>query len=187
MLSAFNDPRHPLLPPASAPPFTVGRFFGPQTTIDKMRELCLGARGERSILLYQLTEHVVRGLQDKDYLSEILAIRNFVAEKVRYKNDPVAMETVSDPQRLAEQILQYGRATADCDDVALLVATMARQIGREAEFVTVGFGAPNNFSHVFSRVKEPKSKRWIVLDTVAGSREATMLARVTTWKSWRID
>jgi len=174
-------------PSAAPPPFTVGRFFGPQTTIDKMRELCLGARGERSIVLYQLTEHVVRWLQPKDYLSEILAVRNFVAEKVRYKNDPLAMETISDPQRLAEQILQYGQATADCDDIALLVATMARQLGREAEFVTVGFGAPNNFSHVFARVKEPKSARWLVTDSVAGTREAAMLARVTTWKSWKID
>ena len=175
------------MPPTVAPPFTVGKFFGPETTINKMRELCLGARGERSIVLYQLTEHVVRGLQDKDYLSEILAVRNFVAERVRYKNDPLAMETVSDPQRMAEQILQYGRATADCDDIALLVATMCRQLGREAEFVTVGFGAPNHFSHVFARVKEPKSSHWIVTDGVAGTREAAMLARVKTFRTWKID
>lgn len=175
------------MPPSAAPPFTLGKFFGPETTINKMRELCLGARGERSIVLYQLTEHVVRGLQDKDYLSEILAIRNFVAERMRYKNDPLAMETISDPQRLAEQILQYGRATADCDDEALLMATMFRQVGREAEFVTVGFGAPNHFSHVFARVKEPKSNKWIVTDGVAGTREGAMLGRVTTWKAWKID
>jgi transglutaminase-like putative cysteine protease len=132
-------------------------------------------------------EYCIRGLQPKDYLSEILAVRNFVGEKVKYANDPIALEMVKDPQRLIEEISKHGVAVGDCDDCALLSATMFRQLGREAEFVTVGFGAPNNFSHVFTRVKEPKSGRWVAVDTVAGTREASMLARVTTWKAWKID
>jgi hypothetical protein len=170
-----------------SPPTRISAFRGPQTTIDTMRELCLGARGERSMLVRGAVEYCTRGLQPKDYLSEILAVRNFVGEKVKYANDPVALELVKDPQRLVEEISRHGVAVGDCDDAALLISTMARQLGREAEFITVGFGAPNNFSHVFSRVKEPKSGRWIVVDTVAGTREASMLARVTTWRAWKID
>lgn len=170
-----------------SPPTRIAPFRGAVTTIDEMRKACLGARGERSMVVRGAVEYCTRGIQPKDYLSEILAVRNFVAEKVRYLNDPVALELVKDPQRLIEEVARHGVAIGDCDDAALLIATMARQLGREAEFVTVGFGAPNSFSHVFARVKEPKSARWIVVDTVAGTREATMLARVTTWKAWRID
>lgn len=172
---------------SDSPPVRISAFRGPQTTIDTMRELCLGARGERSMLVRGAVEYCTRNLQPKDYLSEILAVRNFVGEKVKYANDPLALELVKDPQRLIEEVSKHGVAVGDCDDAALLSSTMLRQLGREAEFVTVGFGAPNNFSHVFSRVKEPKSGRWIVVDTVAGSRESAMLARVTTWRAWKID
>jgi hypothetical protein len=170
-----------------SPPTRFGAFRGPQTTIDTMRQLCLGSRGERSMLVRGAVEYCTRGLLNKDYLSEVLSIRNFVAERVRYQNDPVGLELVKDPQRLVEEMARYGIAVGDCDDMALLLATMARQLGREAEFITVGFGPPNHFSHVFARVKEPKTGKWIVLDPVAGTRETPMLARVTTWRPWKID
>lgn len=172
---------------SDSPPMRLGPFRGPQTTIDTMRELCLGDRGERSILVRGATEYAIRGLQPKDYLSEILAVRNFVAEHVRYANDPTAVELVKDPQRVIEEIQKNGVAVEDCDGYALLNATMFRQLGRTAQWVTVGFGKPNHFSHVFTRVLEPKSNKWIVTDQVAGTREATMLARVTTWRAWPID
>jgi len=172
---------------AQPPAHTIRPFRGPEDTIREMARMIRGPRGEQSILVYQVTENVVRGLQPKDYLSEILAIRYWVAEKVRYKNDPLAMETVSDPERLVTEILKNGKATADCDDVASLIATMSRQVGREAQLITVGFGRPGKYSHVFARVKEPKSGRWIVCDPVAGLNEESMLNRVTTWRAWRID
>lgn len=155
----------------------------------EMRKAVLGPRGERSIRVRSFAEWCVRGLQDKDYLSEIIAIRNAVAAHVRYVNDPARVELVKDPERIVEEIEATGRAVGDCDDIATFIATLASQIGREAEFVTVGFNAsqPGNYSHVFPRVKEPKSGVWIVCDTVAGTQEARMLARVTTFQIWRID
>lgn len=170
-----------------APAHTIRPFRGPEDTIREMCRMVRGPRGEQSITVYRVTEHVVRGLHPKDYLSEILAVRYFVAERVRYKNDPLAMETISDPERIVIEIAEHGRATADCDDIACVMATMMRQIGREAQFVTVGFGRQGKYSHVFVRVKEPKSGRWIVCDPVAGLGEESMLSRVTTWRPWRID
>lgn len=171
----------------AAPPTTYAPFRGPETTIIEMRRAILGSRGERSVRVRTVVEMVTRALQPKDYLSEIIAIRNFVAESVRYMNDPASIEWVKDPERLIEEWEATGRATGDCDDKATLLATMLRQLGREVEIVTVGFGLPGSYSHVFPRVKEPKSGQWIVTDTVAGTREATMLRSVTTYKIWRID
>lgn len=174
-------------PLALSPPHTIRPFRGPGTTIATMTEMAKGNRGERSVLLRSVTESIVRELQPKDYLSEILAVRHFVASHGRYLNDPLATEFVKDPQRMAEEILAHGKTTVDCDELALLIATMARQLGREAEFVTVGFGAPGRFSHVFTRVLEPRSNRWIVCDPVAGLGEAAMLRRVRTYKIWKLD
>ena len=70
--------------PALASPATEwATFEGPQTTIEYMRKAVLGPRGVRSIPLRLLVERIVSGLQPKDYLSEILAIRNFAHSHVR--------------------------------------------------------------------------------------------------------
>jgi len=171
---------------ASTQPTTIRPFHGPADTILLMVSMTVGPRGEQSTLVRSLKDHVVRDIAPKDYLSEILAVRNFVAEKVKYSNDALAVEQVQDPERMAQEIVQQGRAVADCDEIALLIGTLCRQLGREVEYVTVGFGRPNSFAHVFARVLEPKSGRWIICDPVAGTDEASMLRRVTTYKIWGI-
>ncbi len=178
---------------------TLSGFQGPEDTVRAMIAAVNGPRGERSMKVRSVTEQLVHQLQPKDYLSELLAVRNWVATHVRYANDSLTTEVVKDPQRMIEEILARGKAVGDCDDIANLIACMCQQLGREAEFVTAGFGAPYricsggscrygaNYSHVFARAKEPKSQRWIVLDPVAGTDEDKMLRRVTSWRAWRID
>jgi len=152
-----------------------------------MIENVKGPRGERSAKVRAMTEDVVRHITPKDYLSEILAVRNFVAERCRYLNDPLTTEWVKDPERIVDEISTMGISPCDCDEIAQLIATMTRQCGREAQFVTVGFSRPGQYTHVFTRVKEPKSGKWIVCDPVAGTEEAKMLKRVATFKIWSID
>lgn len=175
------------LPIADAPPTRLAPFSGPDDTLRLMVELALGDRGERSSMVRSLKDHIVRKLQPKDYLGEILAVRYYVAEKLRYSNDALGVEQVQDPQRMAEEIINHGNSVGDCDDIATLIGALCRQLGRECEFVVVGFGPPGQYSHVFCRVKEPKSGKWIVCDPVAGTEEASMLRKVTTWKSVRVD
>jgi len=174
------------IPFADAPPTTIKPFGGPSDTVNAMIDAIMGARGEQSTLVRSVKDSIIRGLQPKDYLSEILAIRNWVHEKVKYSNDALGVEQVQDPQRLCEQIVQYGRAVGDCDDIATLMGCLCRHLGREVEIVIVGFGREGSYSHVFVRVKEPKSGKWIVLDPVAGTDEAAMLRRVTTYKIWKL-
>jgi len=174
-------------PIADAPPTIVQPFHGPTDTVVTMIRMVRGPRGANGPLVRSLKEHIIRDLQPKDYFSELLAVRNYAAEKIRYANDALTQEQVQDPERIAEQIVSHGRAVGDCDDIALFIAALDLALGRQAEFVTVGFAAPGHFSHVFTRGYEPKSKQWIVQDPVAGTDEAGMLRRVTTYKTWRID
>jgi hypothetical protein len=172
---------------SSAPPTTLAPFRGPRTTIEEMRRAATGVRGERSVRVRSFTERIIRDLQPKDYLGEILALRYAEAEFCRYTNDPIATEWVKDPERIVEEIEATGKSLVDCDEKACFIATLCRQVGREAEFVTVGFGAAGHYSHVFTRVKEPKSGQWIICDSVAGTTERRMRDRVTTYQFWRID
>jgi len=174
------------VPIADNPPTVVRPFNGPADTVREMIRAVVGKRGEQSTLVRGMKDHIIRNVQPKDYLSEILAVRNFVHEKCKYSNDALGVEQVQDPERICDQIIKYGTAVCDCDDIATLMAALCRQLGRETEFVIVGFGAPGSYSHVFVRVREPKTGSWIVLDPVAGTNEASTLARVTTYQIWNI-
>ncbi|NIR32903.1 MAG: hypothetical protein GWN84_27135 [Gammaproteobacteria bacterium] len=171
-----------------APPaHRLSGFHGSADTLNLMREQAWGPRGEQSVVVRMALEEITRDLFPKDYLSEILAVRNFATSHLRYVNDPLHVEYVKDPERLVEEIGEYGIAQADCDEIAELIATMGLQLGRQAEYVVVGFGEPGDYSHVFTRLKEPKSGQWIVCDPVAGTDERTMLGRVTTYELWSLD
>ncbi len=173
-------------PIADAAPTTIRPFHGPADTVHAMIDAIVGPRGEQSTLVRGLKDHIIREVQPKDYLSEMIAVRNFVHEHCKYSNDALGVEQVQDPERQADQIVKYGKCVSDCDDIATLMGALCRQLGRETEIVIVGFGRPGSYSHVFIRCKEPKSGKWVVLDPVAGTDEASMLRRVTTFKVWKL-
>jgi hypothetical protein len=157
----------------------VQSFGGPRDTLEKMADAALGPRGERSIIVRRFTEWVIQGVQPKDYLGEILAIRNALVQPspfrpgmalFHYTNDPRHVELVKDPERQVTEILETGSTMVDCDDVSTMAATMALIIGRNVDLVAMGF-EPGSLSHVAIRVQEPKTQQWIILDGVAGPRE----------------
>ena len=158
---------------------TERSFRGPKDTLDAMARIAHGPRGEKSLLVRQFTEAITRDVFPKDYLGEILAIRNCFLQPsptrpnvplFRYMNDPRHVEWIKDPQRMIEEIQEHGSTTVDCDEVALCAAVMGMQCGREEEFVALGY-KPRQLTHVGARIKEPKSGKWIWVDPVAGPRE----------------
>lgn len=169
----------------AAPRATIRPFRGPVETLDKMVEQALGDQGERSMLVRQFTEWVLRSVWPKDYLGEILAIRNVFVQPspthpyrpmFRYTNDPAHVEWIKTPERIVAEIQQHGTTLIDCDESSELAGTMALHVGRAAGFVAMGF-TPGELSHVGVRVKEPKSGQWIWLDGVAGPREREAAGR----------
>jgi len=179
----------------TAPSSDVRPFRGPKDTLQRMAQHALGPRGEQSALVRQFTEWVIRDVHPKDYLGEILAIRNvFVqwsptrptAPLFRYTNDPRHVEMIKDPQRIVEEIAEQGTSLVDCDDSAQMAGTMLMQIGREVEFVAMGF-EPNSLSHVAVRAREPKSGKMIILDGVAGPREAEAAGKAKELLIWSLN
>ena len=165
----------------------LGSFTGSHDTLETMRQQAWGDRGERSMLVRELTERVVRDVWPKDYLGEMLAIRNFATTRLRYTNDQQHVELVRDPENIAERVLRDGVALLDCDELAEMIATMVMQVGREAEFFVVGFEAPGDYSHVLCSAVESKSGQRVCLDPVAGTQEREMLGRVTSWARWSLS
>jgi hypothetical protein len=166
----------------------VGKFKGTPQTLELMREYAIGTEGEKSFVIRQYAESIVRQIAPKDYLSEILAIHAWTTSPVfRYTNDALHVEQVKSPLRVLKEIQQTGKSLVDCDDIATLIAALALSLGRKCEFVIVGFGAPNSYTHVFTRIQEPKSGEWIIVDPVAGTRDAQMASRASHFKFFEVD
>jgi len=160
-----------------------------------MAEVALGDDGERSATVRQFTSWVVQHVWPKDYLSEILAVRNCFVQTspwhpglplFRYTNDPLHVEWIKTPRRQVEEINQGGVTTVDCDDITTMAATMLLQLGRKVELVALGF-EPDSLTHVGVRVEEPKSGRWIWIDPVAGPREREAAQRAQEMMVWSLE
>lgn len=104
------------------------------------------------------------------YVSEALAIGDFIKEKVRYVRDPDGIEYLQDPVDLVKQITS-GFAQGDCDDMSLLTATLLLSIGHQPSFRAVRYYEPvGNYNHIYTVVYEKDigvpNKRRIVLDCI---------------------
>jgi|WetSurMetagenome_2_1015567.scaffolds.fasta_scaffold01855_8 hypothetical protein len=95
-------------------------------------------------IIRQLATRLIANLNQKDYEGEAHALFDFVQSRIRYVRDTDGVELVQSPLKILEH------ASGDCDDKALLLATMLASIGFKTRFRAVGFG--HGICHVFCEV-----------------------------------
>lgn len=171
-----------------ARPSRVGYYGAPQT----VRMMAKSALDDmKHFETRQLAEAVCENLDSKDYTSEYLALYNCMLQRTRYMRDPKRVELVRAPYVIAGLIMKGHRPSVDCDDLATCLAAMIMAVGGSVDIVTVAFSdifydGERQYSHVFVRALEPRSRTYIVLDPVAAEKTNEMLARVRAAKVWRI-
>lgn len=99
---------------------------------------------------------LVKDLPAKDYVAEVRAIHSFVRHNIRYLMDVRDVETIQTPDQLL-----FSRQ-GDCDDQALLVATLLETIGHPVRFKAIGF-RPGVFQHVYAETLV--GNRWLSVET----------------------
>jgi len=139
-----------------------------------------------------LAEEICKEVRAKDYVSEALAINNFVSSHVRYMRDPRTVELVKAPYLVAQDILDGEIPQLDCDDITALLAALLLATGQRVRLATVAFqkayyqGQPQ-FSHVFAQVWDSRRGVWITLDPVSGpGRSRRMLLTTKVAQTWPI-
>jgi transglutaminase-like putative cysteine protease len=146
---------------------------------------------QRQPIVRSYAESVVSGLGSKDYLSEIVAVYYAVLASVRYANDPRTVELVRKPALILREIRAGKVPSLDCDDLTTLLAALYLSLGRQVQVVTVAFAhrffnGQRQYSHVFLRVKEPRSNAWVVVDPVAAEETAAMLRKGAAFRIWPV-
>ena len=160
-----------------------GPYRGVPDTIEWMRKLARQGQQDAQVRRYAIS--VIRQIVPKDHLSEVAALYYDTARRVRYTRDPAEAELVQHP------LVTLRERSGDCDDMATLLVgllgTQALAVGAPTEFVTAGFNknaGVNKYTHVFMRVKDHRTGRWLVLDPVAGPESANMIRKAVRWKGY---
>ena len=172
-----------------APPTSRVGYSGATQTVDVMRRAAL--EDANHFETRQLAESVCEWLDSKDYTSEYLALYQFLLQRTRYMRDPRRTELVRAPYLVSRQILAGHRPSLDCDDLSTWLAAAVTAVGGRAEFVTCAFErmyyeGKQQFSHVFTRALEPRSRCQIVLDPVAAEKTPQMLRRIVAAATWPV-
>lgn len=134
-----------------------------------MAKLSMGNFGAKSPQIRALAQNIVvtAGVREKDYWGEMVAIHNWVRDKIRYQRDPVGQETLLTPEYLISH--KNGSFAGDCDDKSMLEAALLGAIGTPTRFVVVGLTA-GNFSHVYLQANVGGT--WVSLDPIMPEHEA---------------
>jgi len=169
------------------PPSTVVPYGGVEHSIRAMLEAVRGPRGNLAPAVRFAAEGIVRFVAPKDYLSEVAAVRYWVNARIPYLRDPATVEWLRDPVALLEDINHHGIVRADCDEIAMLTASLWMSLGNKADFATVGFSPGPPATHVLARCFIPKIDVPIICDPVAGTREPKMAQSVRHFKLYPID
>ena len=113
--------------------------------------------GKGSIAIRETALNLVSPIPPKNYLSEVAAIHAFVRDKIRYVRDPFDLETIAEPWITLD--LKQG----DCDDKAVLAASLLASIGFPVVLKAVGF-RPGHCSHVLLAAQVP-GVGWVDVET----------------------
>lgn len=143
-------------------------------TIEIMKDIA--RKRSRSPIVRQLALKILLAydVPSNYYINEAIAIADYVKQKVRYVRDIDAVETLHDPLTIIDQI-KRNEAQADCDDMALLIATLLLSIGHQPSFKIVKYKKDSpSFNHIYVVVYEKNpydTKRTrIALDAIIKDR-----------------
>lgn len=146
---------------------------------------------QNDYLVRQAAEEICSQLPPKDYISEPIAIGQWVHCNTRYMRDPRTVELVRSPSIILKQIYDGEKPSIDCDDMAALICALCMAAGCKTRCVTVAFknlmyNGQRQYTHVFAQGQDPKSGLWITLDPVAAKKMNEMMSRIVAAETWMI-
>lgn len=141
-------------------------------TIERMKGLARARHGHPKIRELAKNITIYDKIPSMCYADEAKAIARYVQKNVRYLRDANGIEQIYDPLTLLDQMMR-GVAAADCDDMALLIATLLLSIGCQPYFRAVRYQSKNKkhpYNHIYTVVYEKnlsdRDLRRISLDAI---------------------
>lgn len=145
-----------------------GGITGNHQTLQVMQKIARERAADPTVRKLALNILNYYNIPSHHFADEARAIGTFVQQKVRYVKDPTGVEQLHDPVMLIDQI-QRGIARGDCDDMALLVASLLFAIGHTPVFRCVRYktsSGPYNHIYVVDYANNKEKKYRVVIDCI---------------------
>ncbi len=122
---------------------------GPHGTRETLRVMARVTRHARKTLpVRQLAMRIVRGVGGhKNFKGQVSALHSWVKNNIQFVRDIHGVETIQTP----EKTLEF--AQGDCDDQAVLLASLLMSVGFPARFVAVKMNPFGPFVHVYAETR----------------------------------
>lgn len=115
-------------------------------------------RYKKSAPLRELALNIIRDLPgSKNFAGQAERLQNYVRYQIQYVKDITGLETVQTPDRTLKNL------AGDCDDQAVLLATLLETIGHPTRFVAIKTQPLGPYVHVFTETKV--KNMWLPAET----------------------
>lgn len=94
------------------------------------------------------------------------AVYDYVRRAVDFRPDPPGLEILRGPDVLIEEFETFGRAEGDCDESAVLVASLLKALGQDAALILVTTAPTKPLHHVYAAAWV--GERWFTVDPQEG-------------------
>lgn len=143
-------------------------------TVNMMQRVARERAGHPIVRSLALSILNTERIDSHQYIDEARAIGRFVQKHVAYVRDATGYEQLQDPLLMIEKV-QTGEARGDCDDMALLIATLLLSIGHNPFFRIVKYRSmfgPFNHIYVVDYERNGYGRRErVVLDAIIKDRD----------------
>lgn len=116
-----------------------------------------------SVLVIKVANNIASACAPRDVACQIASISSWLDGHFRYLSDPVGVELLRDPNGGIREIVAQGYTQGDCDEAAMLAATLGMANGIPARFRALAFYTRNApYTHVVCDLAGPAG--WVPID-----------------------
>jgi transglutaminase-like putative cysteine protease len=132
----------------------------------KMKDIIIKSDVEdKDRIIKRYSKMIVSSIPVKDEIGQINAILQWVRKHIKYVPDIYQVEEITPPHIL---LSMYDKGnlgfSSDCDDMALLTASLLRAIGFKVRLEAVAIKHKNRYDHARLSVYSQTLKRWLTLE-----------------------
>jgi transglutaminase-like putative cysteine protease len=128
---------------------------GTKQTTDRMAGIVRDAVYDPFLICRRAAEQIVQRTPGGDRVAEMRALFRWIFRHVRYTRDPGFLEYLQDPRALLFAIDTRWLAFGDCDDHAMLMATLCWMLRIPTVFVLTARRSDADFGHVYAAAQLP--------------------------------
>lgn len=130
------------------------------STMQHMAKRVRGCLNSREVIA--TANEVVAPVRPRDRSAQIHAISDWLLRRFRFVSDPIGIELLRDPAAALDSARRRGFTQGDCDEAAMLAASLGMANGIPARFRALAFSQNAPYTHVIADLHD--GHRWTPVD-----------------------